>query len=349
MYEFLGVEIQSPIIIGSGPLTYSAEGIKKLHENKAGLCVTKTIKLEAAVNPVPHMQMSENKSLINDELWSDYNYETWINKELPELKKSGIPVIASCGHSVEETSLMVEKLEKEGATFLELVSYNEDDLLPMLLDTKKRVNIPIIVKLPSRVNNMVELAKTLEENGADALTISDSIGPAMRINIDTGLSTLGNKSKGWLTGEAILPFNINNIYEVRKNIEIPIIGLGGVMSYKNAIEVFMAGANFVGVCTYPIIYGEKAIEKLVNQIEKWIVDNNYNSLEEIIGLIHRKTESIVGEFKFNKDKCIKCKKCEIVCAYDARKVSEDMYLDKSKCRKCGLCSSICPTTALEFY
>ncbi len=349
MHNFLGESINTPIVIGSGPLTYSAEGIKKLHEANAGICVTKTIKLEAAVNPIPHMKISDRKSLINDELWSDYDYDRWITKELPLLKKWKIPVIASCGHSIEETSVMVENIEKAGANFIELVSYNEDDLLPMLVDTKKRVNIPVIVKVPSRVSDMVKLAKELEENGADALTISDSIGPAMRIDIDTGLSVLGNDSKGWLTGEAILPFNINNIYEVKKEIKVPIIGLGGVMSYKGAIEVLMAGADFIGVCTYPILYGEKVLDRLDKEISEWLDKNNYSKIEDIIGLTHKRQMKVDGKFSFDLETCTKCKKCEIVCAYDARKIEEDMYLNEDKCRLCGLCASVCPTNSLEFY
>lgn len=349
MHNFLGKKINTPIVIGSGPLTYSAEGIKKLHQSNAGVCVTKTIKLEAATNPIPHMQVSDRKSLINDELWSDYNYDRWITNELPLLKKWDIPVIASCGHSVGETSIMVENIEKAGANFIELVSYNEDDLLPMLIDAKKRIDIPVIVKVPSRVRDMVKLAKELEKNGADALTISDSIGPAMRIDIDTGLSVLGNDSKGWLTGEAILPFNISNIYEVRKEIGIPIIGLGGIMSYKAAIEVLMAGADYIGICTYPILYGEKVIDRLNKEINNWLDKNDYSKLEDIIGLTHKKQKEIVGKFKFNMDTCTKCKKCEIVCAYDARKIEENMYLEDSKCRFCGLCASVCPTKSLEFY
>lgn len=348
MYDFLGVKINTPIVIGSGPLTYSAESIKELYENGAGISVTKTIKIDAAVNPIPHMQSSGNRSLINNELWSDYDYERWIKKELPILRENNIPVIASCGHTVEESSQMVEEIEKSGANIIELVSYNEDDLVPMLIDTKKRVSIPVIVKMPSRVKDMIALAKELEKNGADALTVSDSIGPAMRIDLKTGLSKLGNGKSGWLTGEAILPFNINNIYEVRKNVEIPIIGLGGIMSYKDAIESVMAGANFVGVCTYPIMYGKKVLSKLNKDISNWLIENNYSSLEEIVGLVQKKEEDIKGDFVFNIEKCTKCKKCEIVCAYNARKIDEDMHLDKGRCRVCGLCSSVCPTGALTF-
>lgn len=350
MYDFLGIEIETPIVIGSGPLTYNAEGIKKLHENKAGICVTKTIKLEAAKNPIPHMQISNSKTLINNEKWSDYSFEKWIEEEIPKLQKYEIPFIASCGHSIEETSLMVEELEKSGANCIEIVSYNEEDLLPMLIDTKKRVDIPVIVKIPSKVSNLVELVKKLEENGADALTVSDSIGPAMRIDIKKGLSTLGNSNNGWITGESILGFNLNNIYEVKKVVNIPIIGLGGIMSYENAIEALMVGANFIGICTYPIVYGEKIISKLNNQVIKWIKDNDYSKIEDIIGIVHKNNQEIIGEFKYNSDKCINCKKCEIVCAYDSRSIDENkqMYLNTEECRKCGLCASVCPTNALVF-
>ena len=109
----------------------------------------------------------------------------------------------------------------------------------------------------------------------------------------------------------------------------------------------MAGANFIGVCTYPIMYGKKILNKLNKDINSWLNENNYSRLEEIVGLVQKNEENIKGDFVFTIEKCTKCKKCEIVCAYNARKIDSDMYLDKGRCRICGLCSSVCPTGALK--
>lgn len=349
MFDFLGLKIQSPIIIGSGPLSYGKEGIEKLYNAGAGAIVTKTIRLEKAINPINHMIISGKSTLINCEKWSDYEAEKWIQTELPYLNKKGIITIASIGHTLEESSQLIEKIVAAGAHAVELVSYNDNDLIPMLEDAKRRVNVPIIVKLPQLIENIGDFAKKLEKAGANAITACDSLGPAMRVDIKTGQPLLGGNGYGWLTGEAIKPITLHKIFEIKKQVNIPIIGLGGCMTGEDAIEMAMVGANFIGICTAPIINGEKVINTILNKMDQSIKNSGYSSFSEIIGLSHNFIDINDEEmkFKFNKDLCIGCQKCEKVCSYDARFINnKEMRFNKAECRYCGLCVSVCPTKAL---
>lgn len=351
MYNLLGVELKSPIIIGSGPLSYDAKAMNRLSEAGAGAIVTKTIRKEKAINPAPHMVRSTNNSLINNEKWTDFEPERWINEEIPKLKEMGVVAIASVGHTLEESSELVERVEKAGANIIELVSYDYTDLIPMVKDTKKRVRIPIIAKLPPTIPNIGDFCKELEEAGVDAITACDSVGPAFRIDIETGKPLLGGNGFGWLTGEVIKPTTLHKIYEIRKKVNVPIIGLGGCMTGADAVEMVMAGANFIGICTAPILKGDNIISKINKDFTSNLERLGYKSMEDACGIVHKHmgefNERTKFEFIYDEDKCTKCKLCERVCAYGARRLTDNMKLDEEECRYCGLCISVCPTKALE--
>lgn len=350
MYNFLGKKLQSPIIIGSGPLSYSADAMKKLHDAGAGAIVTKTIRKERAINPAPHMVRSASNSLINNEKWTDFEPERWIDDELPRLKEMGVVTIASIGHTLEESQELVEKVEKAGADFIELVSYDHKDLIPMVKDTKSRVSIPVIAKFSPMVEDIGDFCKELEDAGVDAITACDSVGPAFRIDIETGKPLLGGNGFGWLTGDVIKGITLHKIYEIRRKVKVPIIGLGGCMTGDDATEMIMAGANFIGICTAPILKGEGVIGKIHKDFEANLERLGYDSIEDASGVVHQhmgeSNERTRFDFEFYEDKCIRCNLCVKVCAYEARHLNETMELDEDQCRYCGLCVSVCPTQAL---
>lgn len=352
-YNLCGIPLQSPFVVGSGPLCYGAEGILRLHQAGAGAIVTKTIALEAAYNPVRHMVRYNNNTLINCEKWADYDAERWLTRELPALKDSGAVVIASVGHTVRDSSAVVERAVEAGAAAIELVSYREETILPMLEDTRKRVSCPILVKLSPNTGDLVGFAKRCVEAGADAITACDSMGPALKIDIETGRPVLdGQGGSGWLSGGAIKPFTVQRIAALRQALSCPIIGLGGVASYEDAIEFAMAGADLIGVCTAPILQGVGVIGTMSGQISRWLEQHGHQSLADIKGaaLAALPAEDLHSGYSmgFDRDKCIACRRCVQVCTYEARHLDEDknMTVDPDKCRMCGLCVSVCPKGCL---
>lgn len=351
MYNFLGKELKSPLIIGSGPLTYSAQGCKILSDAGAGAVVTKTIRKERAINPAPHMVRNTANALINNEKWTDFDPEQWINYEIPQMKKDGTVCIASVGHTLPESSELVEQVVNAGADFVELVSYDYRDLIPMLKDAKSKVNVPVIVKLPPMIDNIGDFCKELEEAGADAITACDSVGPAFRIDIETGKPLLGGNGFGWLSGETIKPITLHKIYEIRQKVNIPIIGLGGCVSGDDAVEMIMAGANFIGICSVVILKGAPVINKIHNDLKATLERLGYSSISEACGIVHKHmgkaNEGESFEFVYDEEKCTKCKMCERVCAYQARKLNDKMELNEKECRYCGLCISVCKPKALN--
>ncbi len=251
-----GIPLRTPYILTSGPLSYAAEGLIRAHQAGCGAVVTKTIRLGRAINPVNHIGMLGDKSLINCEKWADSNPDLWYNREIPMTKAAGAVVIASVGHTPQEARVIVEDCEKAGADMIELVSYTEDTLLPMLDFTRDHVNIPIICKLSGNWPDTVGSAAKCIEHGADGICALDSIGPPLKLDIHKARpEMMGAGGYGWMSGEFMRPISLRINSEIARNHPDfkSLYGSGGCMSAENAVEFLMAGCMGVGVCSVGII------------------------------------------------------------------------------------------------
>ncbi|NQT60606.1 MAG: 4Fe-4S binding protein [Bacteroidetes bacterium] len=348
-----GIKLQSPFILGSGPLGYGAQGLIRAHRCGAGAVVTKTIRDKPAVNPFPHMAAAGKDSMINAEEWADIPGSQWVEKEIPKAKEAGVVVIASIGHTPVEAEHWVGKVDKAGADIIELVSYKRETILPMLKKAKSQTSKPVIVKISPNWSDPVGIALEALKIGADGITAIDSVGPVLRIDIKTGKPLVGGAGGfGWLTGSAIKSIALRFVAEISSATDKLVIGLGGVTKAEDAIEMLMAGAGVVGICTAPIIKGVEYIEILNQKLEKLITDLGYHNPGEITGLSHKYLASAAINKKFNfifdAESCTECMACVKACPYEARILENKiMSLDTKNCRYCGLCFSICPTGALS--
>ncbi|MFV0504661.1 MAG: 4Fe-4S binding protein [Lachnospirales bacterium] len=359
--DFCGYKLQSPYILSSGPLTYGSEGMIKGHQAGCGAVVTKTIRKAAAINPVHHIGSINNDSLINCEKWADSDPEVWYKKEIPETVKAGAIVIASVGHTLEEAQEIVTEVEKAGAHMIELVSYEESTLLPMLEYTKANVKIPVICKLSGNWPDAVGTAKRCLERGADGICAIDSIGPTLKIDIEKASpEMMSADGYGWLTGGAMRPIAMRINAEIARNHpELNnLYASGGVITVDNAIEFMMAGAMGAGICTVGILKGVEHVEKMCYDLSIRLSELGYKSVADVnraaLPNFPKKEHVRKINFKFTaykddgKKECISCNKCVKVCCYDARTLTfPDMKVDLEKCRFCGLCIDVCPTAALK--
>ncbi len=359
--EYCGHKLQSPFILTSGPLCYGSEGMIRGHRAGCGAVVTKTIRLGAAINPVHHMSPIGGDSLINSEKWADSDRQQWYEKEIPETVAAGATVIASVGHTLAEAKAIVCDAERAGAHMIELVSYTEDTLLPMLDYTKQHVNIPVLCKLSGNWPDTAGTARKCLQHGADGLCAIDSIGPTLKIDIQKAAPVMQSADGyGWLTGGALRPISLRINAEIaREHPELRgLYASGGCLCAEHAIEFLMAGAMGVGVCTAPILKGIDYVSELCYSLSAKLQELGYSSIEQVFRAAlpnFPQRESVCAlDFcftPFKEDggkKCVSCHRCEKVCCYGARVLQfPEMEVDRTLCRNCGLCADICPTGALR--
>lgn len=300
--ELCGVKLQSPFILSSGPLTYAAEGIIRAHEAGCGAVVTKTIRYEAAINPVHHIGKINNDSLINCEKWADSPPEAWFEREIPMAKKAGCVVIASVGHTFPEARDLVKPCEDAGADFIELVSYKEETLLPMLETTLKQVKIPVLCKLSGNWPDPVGTAKKCLEIGAAGITAIDSIGPTLKIDIKKARpEMMGGDGYGWLSGGAIRPISLRINSEIARAGCQNLVGTGGVTCAEDAVEYLMVGCNAIGVHSIAVLKGVEYFEKLNRDLAILLEQLGYKDIPSVRGVAlpnFPKAET-VAELEFN--------------------------------------------------
>jgi dihydroorotate dehydrogenase (NAD+) catalytic subunit len=147
---------------------------------------------------------------------------------------------------------------------------------------KSKTRLPVIAKLAPNVNDITVIARSVEENGADGLTLVNTL-TGMAIDIQTGRPKLGNVIGG-LSGPAIKPVAIRMVWEVYKSVRIPIIGMGGVMTWEDAIEFILAGATAVGVGT-ALFRNPWVVFEIVEGIERYMEAKGIARLDEIRGKV----------------------------------------------------------------
>jgi len=150
---------------------------------------------------------------------------------------------------------------------------------------RKATKKPLIVKLSPNVNNIGEIAKAVEGEGADGITAINSLGPGMLIDINTFMPKISNK-KGGVTGPGIFPIAVRCVYDIYKSVKIPIIGVGGIISEEDAIQIILAGATLYSVGTGILYEGLEIFSRINSGIDNYLKEKklNYN---ELIGLVHK--------------------------------------------------------------
>jgi len=355
--EICGIKMKNPIMPAAGPLVRDVESVRKVVDAGVGAVVTKTISVKPAKVPNPNMAVDGNLFL-NSELWSEIPWQRWINNIFPSIKEMGVPLIISMGYTSDDISFLAPKIANLADAVELSTHYLGDDPKPMLdaiKAAKRYLDIPVWVKVSPNVRDVGLMARQAMEAGADAIVAINSLGPGLSINIDKKLSRLGGQSGyGWISGSAIKPLAIRYIYEISKNVDIPVIGVGGISKAEDVVEMFMAGASAVQICTAAIIKGPKIFTKIIERLEKILDEYKYKNISDITGLFSDKEESekipnYTSPPNIDLDICNLCERCIKSCVYGALSiVDEEIKLDSNTCAMCGLCATRCPVNAISF-
>ncbi len=296
--KIAGMILKNPTMLASGIMDEDAGSMKRIIECDAGAIVTKSIGLNAREGYPNPTVIELDYGILNAMGLPNPGIEQY-RQEIGQLKNSKTPVIGSIyGANAKEFIELGEKMEDYGASALELnlscphaKSYGlEVGCDPKLVQeisssVKERVSIPVFVKLSPNVTNIVKIAKAAEDGNADAIVAINTV-KGMKIDLELGKPILSNKIGGY-SGKAIKPIGMRCVYEIAKNIDIPIIGVGGVTTGEDAMEYFMAGASAVQIGSGVYYRGLDVFKKVCVEIEQLMKAYGYKNLTEIIGVTHK--------------------------------------------------------------
>ena len=291
-----GIELDNPVIPASGTFGYGYEFSELYDINILGTFSFKGTTKDARFgNPTPRIAECTS-GLINAVGLQNPGVDKVIEEELPKLKKCfNKKVMANVsGFSIDDYKTTCEKLDKcEQVGWIEVnvscpnvhgggmaFGTNEKAVYDVVKAVKEVTTKPIIIKLSPNVTDIVSIAKACEDGGADGVSLINTL-LGMRIDLKSKKPIIANKMGGF-SGDAIFPVAVRMVYQVSKAVKIPVVGIGGVSSAENVIEMMLAGATAVQVGTANLInpYASKQIiEDLPMVMEKYKI----NSLKEIIG------------------------------------------------------------------
>ena len=203
--QLFDCELPTPLVLASGPRSYSAASIIEAYKSGAGAVVTKTLRSTLPVNPTPHLikplSRGSHDTLFNAEEWSDISWEQWVYEEIPALEGHPGAFIVSVGHTAQDIEKFIEPLAAcETVDMIECVSYSGDSIIPLISAVRAKTDLPILAKLSFNWGGeLFSIAKAALNAGCDGFTAIDSIGPALYIDIETGSPMLASEGgRGWI-------------------------------------------------------------------------------------------------------------------------------------------------------
>ena len=293
--EIAGIKFSNPVMGASGTFGYGEEYIKYLDLNRIGGIVVKGLSSNPNPGNKPPRICETPGGMLNSIGLENIGVDAFIRDKLPLLRKYRTKVLVNIfGFTEKEYIEVAQKLDSaKGIAGLEVniscpnikkggISFGKNPRLTfnLIKKLKESVSLPLIVKLTPNVSDITEIAQAAEAAGADALSLINTLN-GMAIDIKTRMPKLGNITGG-LSGPAIKPVALYMVYSVYKKVKIPLIGMGGIRSYQDAIEFFLAGATAVSVGTANFI-NPKVLEEIVTGIENFLIENKIKSVRELIG------------------------------------------------------------------
>jgi dihydroorotate dehydrogenase (NAD+) catalytic subunit len=295
--NFAGIKLKNPVFTASGTFGYGYELKDLIPLKKLGGIVTKTITLEPRVGNLQPRIAEVASGMLNTIGLQNMGVKVFVKEPLKKLIKVGVPVIVSiAGATVSEYVETAKILSgQNGISAVELnlscpnlkkkiVCHDLPLMQNVIKGVKKVSKVPIIAKLSPLVTNISELALVAQNAGADGVTLANTY-PAIAIDVKAfkpRLSTI----KGGMSGACVKPMSVRCVYDAYKNIKVPIIGCGGVMTGEDAVEFMLAGASVVSVGSASLV-SPKSLINIVDEFENILKEKNIKSAEEIIGLLNK--------------------------------------------------------------
>ncbi len=381
--NFAGIKSPNPFWLASAPPTNMGPMIERAFDAGWGGAVWKTLG-EPIVNVSSRLAAIDHGAnrmigLNNIELITDRSLEVNL-KEVYECKKKypdhAVIVSLMVESKREAWHEIVKKSQDSGCDGFELnfgcphgmsergmgsAMGQVPEYTCMVTEWVKEVsNLPVIVKLTPNVSHIVPPGRAAQKGGADAVSLINTINSVIGVDLDTMIpypNVNGQAAHGGYCGTAVKPIALNMVSELARDAEfnIPISGIGGINTWRDAVEFMLLGAGTVQVCTAVMHYGYRIVEDMIDGLNNYLDDKGFASVDEIIGKsVGRMTDwgnldlnyKVVA--RVNNEHCIKCNLCYVACedgAHQCFSFDENKFpvVDEPECVGCNLCALVCPS------
>lgn len=292
-----GVALKNPVMTASGTFGSGEEFSEFVDLNKLGAVVTKGVaNVPWEGNPTPRIAETYG-GMLNAVGLQNPGIDVFVQRDIPFLKKYDTKIIVNvCGRTTEDYCEVVERLADQSVDMLEIniscpnvkeggiaFGQNPKAVESITREVKKHAKQPVIMKLSPNVTDITEMAKAAEAGGADVLSLINTI-TGMKIDINRRTFALANKTGG-LSGPAIHPVAVRMVYQTAQAVKIPIIGMGGIATAEDALEMILAGATAVSVGTANFNNPMATVE-IAEGIKTYMEHNGIADINELIGAVH---------------------------------------------------------------
>lgn len=291
-----GVTLKNPVMTASGTFGSGEEFSDFVDLNKLGAVVTKGVaNIPWEGNPTPRVAEVYG-GMLNAIGLQNPGIDLFIKRDIPFLKQYDTKIIVNvCGKSAADYCEVVERLSDQPVDMLEIniscpnvkeggIAFGQDpkSVEAITKEVKKYAAQPVIMKLSPNVTDITEMAKAAESGGADVLSLINTL-TGMKIDIWKRKFALANKTGG-LSGPAVHPIAVRMVYQTAQAVKLPIIGMGGIATAEDAIEMMLAGATAVSVGTANF-HNPAVTEEIIAGMESNLKEQNIQDIRELIGAV----------------------------------------------------------------
>ena len=291
-----GVEWKNPVTVASGTFGSGEEFSEFVDLNRLGAVTTKGVaNVPWSGNPTPRVAEVYG-GMMNAVGLQNPGIDVFCRRDIPFLRKYDTKIIVNvCGRSTEDYCEVVERLAEEDVDMLEIniscpnvkeggiaFGQNPKAAEDITKAVKKYARQPVIMKLSPNVTSIAEMAKAVEAGGADAVSLINTI-TGMKIDINRKTFVLANRTGG-VSGPAVHPIAVRMVYEAANAVRVPIIGMGGISTAEDAIEMILAGESAVSVGTANFHNPAVTLE-IIDGIERYMEQQGFDSVEAMTGIV----------------------------------------------------------------
>ena len=293
-----GIPLKNPVIAASGTFGYGLEFSPLLDLNELGGIVVKGLSLKPYPGNPPPRIMETPGGMLNSIGLQNIGVDSFIKEKLPLLRNYDVAIFVNIfGHTIEEYVRIARRLsETEGIAGLEVniscpnikkggMSFGKEPKQAGLLTKRirKATSLPLMIKLTPQASDIADVAKRVEGEGADSISLVNTF-LGMAIDVDTATPLLSTITGG-LSGPAIKPIALRMVWEVAQKVSIPVVGLGGIASYRDALEFMIAGAQAVQVGTANFI-NPTMCREIIHGIKEYLKAKHIDDIKQLIGSLN---------------------------------------------------------------